>query len=115
VIFLRLLPVIFSLLALAAHFLRAGQALPVALTAGLLVLLGARRPWVPRLLQAALALAAVEWVRTLFAFVGERLRRGEPVVRLVAILAGATLFTLLSALVFRAAPVRRWYAGDAGA
>lgn len=111
-IFLRLLPVVLSLLVLGAHFLRAGQALPLALVAGLLVLLFVRQGWVPRILQAALLLATVEWGRTLFAFAGERLRRGEPVARLVAILTGVALLTLLSALVLRAAPVKRWYAGD---
>jgi hypothetical protein len=113
-LFLRLLPVVLVLLVLGAHFLRAGQLLPLAVVAGLLALLGVRRPWVPRAVQVALALATLEWVRTLVAIAGQRLRQGEPVVRLVAILAGVALATLLSALVLRAAPVKRWYAGGPG-
>jgi len=114
VIVLRLLPVVLSLLVLAAHFLRARQALPMALAVALVAVVFVRQRWAPRVLQAALWLAAAEWVRTLFVFAGERMARGEPVARLVAILAGVTLLTLLSSLVFRAAPLRRWYGEGAG-
>lgn len=106
---LRLLPVALSLLVLAAHFLRAGQSLPLALVVALLVLLFARQPWVPRVLQVALLLGAAEWVRTLAAIAARRLRDGEPVARMAVILGAVALATAVSALVFRSPSVRRWY------
>src|SRR5262245_4811978 len=99
--FFYLVPVILSLLALAAHWLRSGNLVLVAVVLLLiLVVLAARRPWVPRLAQAALAVGTVEWVRALVAFASERMRQAQPYTRLVVILGSVTLVTALSALVF---------------
>ena len=74
-----------------------------------LVLLAVRRPWSPRVLQVLLLVGAAEWVRTAAALAEIRLATGMPWVRMVMILGGVTLFTALSAWVFEAAPLRRFY------
>jgi hypothetical protein len=108
---LLLLAPILSLLILGAHFLRAGNLLLVVATLALVGCLAPRRPWVPRLVQPALLLGAVEWFRTLVLFAGERMRAGEPYVRLVIILGSVALVSAGSALVFETARLRRRYRG----
>ena len=75
VIALQLLPVVLSLLVLAAHFLRAGNGIMVVLVLGLLGLLAVPRAWAARTVQIALQLGAVEWLWTLRP-AGERTRPG---------------------------------------
>lgn len=97
---------------LAAHFYRAGL-LPLAAVAALLpLLLLAARPWAARLVQVALLLGAVEWLRTLAAFAAERIGMGQPYLRLTAILVATALFTAVCALVFRHPRLRRRYRLD---
>ena len=109
---LQLLPVVLSLLVLGAHFLRAGNIAMVAAVLVVLGLLGVRRRWAARGVQAALLLGALEWVRTLVDLVALRTQAGQPVLRLVLILGGVALVTGLSALVFRAAGLRSRYESE---
>lgn len=102
-----------SLLVLGAHFFRAGNLFLVAVTLGLIGLQFVRRAWVPRLLQAALILGAGEWLRTLLQLRAARLAAGEPADRMVVILGGVALVTLLSAFAFQTRTLRRHYAAIA--
>jgi len=106
---LALLPVLLALLLLAAHFLRAELLPLVALSLALGALTLVRRPWAARILQAALVLGAMEWVRTLAGYASARAGAGEPVVRLVAILGSVAAGTGLAALLFRRARMRSWF------
>jgi hypothetical protein len=106
---IRLLPVVLSLLLLGAHFYRAGQLSLTGLCLALPLLLFLPRPWVPRLFQALLALGALEWLRTLYAFASMRIAFEQPWTRLALILGMVALLTTLSGLVFRAAALRRFY------
>lgn len=99
--FLRLLPVFISFLLLAAHFLRAGQVVVVAVLLALLLLLFLRKPWVPRVIQVVLLLGAVEWIVTLYSVAQLRIASGMPWTRMAIILGVVALFTALSSLVFR--------------
>jgi hypothetical protein len=110
VIVLWLMPVALSLVVLGAHFLRAGDIVMVGLALVVLGLLGVRRAWAARSLQAVLLLGAAEWVRTLLRLYAERREAGQPALRMAIILGGVALVTALSALVFRASRVRSWYA-----
>ena len=66
----RLVPVVLACLALGAHLLRSGlEALGWLIAASPLLLL-AGRLWTVRVLQALLALGALEWLRTLARLVG---------------------------------------------
>lgn len=107
--FVRLIPVILSLLVLGAHFLRDGQTLIVAACIGLVMLLWLRTRWVPRVIQLVLVLGAVEWLWTLYAFATIRAAHGQPWTRLAIILGGVALFTAASALVFRNKALKKRY------
>ena len=107
--FLRLVPVLLSAGLLAAHLSRHGAvmlALVVLLSTTVLLV---RRSWVPRVVQLALGLAALEWVRTGVVLARERLSRGEPWIRMAVILTTVAAVTALSALVFETRAVRARY------
>lgn len=107
--FLRLLPVIISLLLLSAHFMRAGQTMLAALPVVLMAFLIVREKWVAWLIQLALVLGAIEWIRTLVAVAEVRLEYGMPWVRMAVILGSVAAFTALSSLVFRSKGLRKRY------
>lgn len=109
---LLLFPVVLSLLALGAHFLRGGHLVLVVAVFVLLGLLIVRRPWAARAVQVAMVIAALEWVRTLFRLASVRSEMGEPATRMVVILASVALVALLSAAVFQTARLRRLYRLD---
>ena len=106
---LRLLPVVISLLLLAAHFSRNDVTLLAVISLALPLLLLVRRRWVPRLFQVLLVLAALEWVRTTVMHVSRRQAEGETWTRLAVILVAVALFTACSGLVFRNRKLSRRY------
>jgi hypothetical protein len=112
VIALQLLPVVLSLLVLAAHFLRAGHLILVVLCLALLGLLAVPRAWAARTVQVALLLGAIEWVWTLSRLASARAEAGEPALRMTLILGAVALLTGLSALLFRTARLRRRFRGQ---
>ncbi|MCM3877529.1 MAG: hypothetical protein NEA02_14075 [Thermoanaerobaculia bacterium] len=103
---LRLLPAALALLALGAHFLRAGRLAMVAAALAVVALLFARRPWAARVVEGALVLGTLEWIRTLALLAGERRAAGAPYLRMTLILAGVALATALSLLAFRSRAVK---------
>jgi len=107
--FLRLLPVLISLLLVAAHFFRAGQVFFVAAALCMPLLLLVRQTWVPRVMQLVLLLAAIEWLRALIDIAQLRMHIGESWVRMAVILGAVALFTAASGLVFRHAGLRTWF------
>ena len=102
-------PIVLSILILAAHFLRGGGLLVAVCVLGLLAILPLRRRWVARLLQVVLGLGALEWLRTLVVLAMRRSEQGEPFLRMVVILGIVVLVTLASALLFETAKLRRFY------
>jgi hypothetical protein len=104
-----MIPVVLSLLLLAAHFLRSGSLLLVGALVLMVALVPVRRAWAARALQVTLVLGTLEWLRTLFVLVSSRMQAGEPVTRLAAILGGVAAVTALSAWVFRGKRMRVWY------
>ncbi len=113
---LLLLPAILSVLVLAAHFLRSADYLPVLGLLALVPLLGLRRSWVALVARATLWLGAGVWLYTGARFTLERLRLGEPYLRMVIILGGVAAFTALSSFVFSHRRLRDWFgAGEARA
>ncbi len=103
---LRLMPVFIALAILAAHFYRAHAWVPFGIAIALLPLLFARAPWAARVLQAALAIGALEWLRTAAALVALRQSMGLPYTRLAIILGFVAVGTGLAAFIFQARPVR---------
>jgi hypothetical protein len=106
-----LAPAVLSLLVLAAHFLRSGNLPLMLVSLGLLALLGVRRPWARRVLQGALALGAIEWVRTLVAGVNARELAGEDWRRLAAILGAVASVAVVALLALETFPMRVWFGG----
>jgi hypothetical protein len=100
-LFLQLVPVILSLVVLAAHFSRHGQPMLMFLSLALIGFLAVPRLWTARLLQVALLLGAVEWVWTLIILARVRAEHGLPATRMAIILAAVAILTAASALVFR--------------
>lgn len=103
---LRLLPVGIVLGVLAAHFYRAHAWVPFGITVALLPFLFIRAPWAARVLQAALVLGAIEWIRTAAVLIALRQSMGQPYTRLALILGAVALATGLCALIFQWRPVK---------
>lgn len=107
--FLRLLPPAIALLLLAAHFWRA-QWWPLAIVCVALVgVLALQRSWAARLVQTALMLGSIEWLRTLAALVAARMAMGQPYARMTLILGAVAVATFAAALVFRSRALRERY------
>ena len=95
------IPVILSFVLLGAHFSRNDQIILVILSLGLPLLLAVRKPWVLWVLQLALLLGSIEWVRSTIAYIDVRKSIGEDWQRLAIILFSVATFTLISgALLF---------------
>lgn len=109
---IRLLPVIFSGLLMAAHFSRADENGLVAFSLLALFLLLIRRRWVARAIQILLVAASVEWIRTALRIIQIRQAQGESWTRLAIILGAVAFFTALSALVFQSKIMKKRYSAD---
>ena len=97
----KLLPVIFSMLVLGAHFYRAGHLFLASIAVLSLSLLCIRKPQATWLIQGLLAAGAVEWLATAIRLVADRQAQGLPWLRLAIILGLVALCTLLSTLPLR--------------
>jgi hypothetical protein len=106
-IFLRLTPVIISLLLIAAHFFRTGSYALVIYSGFLLLILFVRNRISARIVQISLVLASFEWVRTTIGLITQREDAGESWTRLAIILGAVALFTLLSAFMFNSKALRK--------
>ena len=87
---------VLSFLVLGAHFLREGALFLTAACAALAVAVFFRDGRVTRLVQAALALGAIEWAWTAFTLVQQRLAEGRPYGRMALILGVVALVTAAS-------------------
>lgn len=106
---LRVIPVIIAAVILAAHFLRAGNLIGMAacLLAPLLLLIQER--WSLIVLQVLAYVGAGLWLTTILEILQQRLRLGLPWTRLVLILGGVALFTLIAGLLLNSAAVKEKY------
>ncbi len=110
-IYLLLAPAVLSLLVLAAHFLREGNVFVCAIHVAMaLTLLLQRRPWMPRFMQAFLAIGLVVWGLALSQFVHERQALGEPTLRLFVILGAVMAVDLLAIALLESRPVAAHFA-----
>ena len=110
--FLRLIPVILSIMLLGAHFYRAGFIVLVVILFASLFLLLIRQPWIVRVIQVELVIGGLEWFRTTYNFVVMRQEMNMPWIRLAIILGSVALITLCSSLVFRSESLRKRYSKD---
>ncbi len=103
------IPVVLSLVALGAHFLRYGNELGVLASILLIGLLFLRRAWVARLVQVALVLGALEWLWTMVMLLQMRTVQSAPATRMVLILGAVALVAFGSALLFQTKRLKRAY------
>ncbi len=106
---IRLIPVVLSCVLLAAHFLRAGSLVAVALCLTVPALLFVKRRWVPRVMQAVLVFSAVEWLLTAYEIAGVRTAMGVPWTKAAVILGVVAAWSLGSALLFETRALRKRY------
>jgi hypothetical protein len=102
---LLLLPAL-ALLLLGAHFFRAALVPLTVVCHGLIALLFVRARWARLVLQVALALGTLEWLRTAWEFASARAALGQPYTRLLVILGGVALLTALAALLLQTRTAR---------
>ncbi len=92
------IPPVLSIFLFCAHLLFHGMPIPIAAAPlAALVLLWIQRTWSARLLAIVQACFALEWARAGFELVMRRLEAGGSIHPALEIMAGVTLFTLLSA------------------
>jgi hypothetical protein len=101
-----------ALLLLAAHFFRAGLMPFAGLSAALVVLLFVRAPWAARVLQVALAVGALEWLRTGWVFAAARAAADQPYARLLVIICTVAALTALAAWTIGSRTGRRHFRND---
>lgn len=106
------IPIVLSLVVLGAHFMRYGYVIGVIGSVALIAILFLRQPWVARLVQVALVLGTLEWLRTLYSLVQVRAAMGEPATRMAVILGSVALVTLVSALLFQTRALQAVYRLD---
>ncbi len=92
------LPLVLSSVIMAAHFYRGGQLALVLLTLVAPLLVITRELTAIRIVQLLLILGAAEWIRTAYVIAQQRAAFGAPVTRMLVILGGVALLTLLAAL-----------------
>ncbi|MEJ2084585.1 MAG: hypothetical protein P8Y44_02765 [Acidobacteriota bacterium] len=105
----RTVLVCLATLLLAAHFLRWGNALLVAVTLILPCLLLIRRRWALRTVQVALACGAAIWLTATYRFIRMRIALGEPWGRLALILGAVIIVTLTAAVALDGTSIRDRY------
>ncbi len=103
------IPIFLSSLLITAHFYRNGATIVALFCLVSPALLLLRRSWVPKLSTCLLLLFSLEWIRTTVIFVEQYKLYGKSYEKLVTIMALVILFTLFSAIVFRAGVMRETY------
>lgn len=102
-------PIVLSLVVLGAHFLRYDSVIGVAGSLLLIGLLFVRQAWSARLVQIALVLGAVEWLRTLYMLAQARAALGQPATRMILILGFVAAVTFCSAFLFQSKTLKKVY------
>lgn len=105
----RMMPVVLSSWVFAAHFLRMGAMLPVALFVLSPLLLVIRHRVIPRLMSGLLLVMAAGWLVVTYDMVMMRLMLGQDWLRMAAIMTGVVCFTLASMCCFQTANAQQFY------
>jgi len=109
IIFAQLLPVILSLLVVGAHFLRSGWFPLTFLCLVLICSLIVREPFIPRIIQFALFLSSMEWLRSTFVLTSDRINAGQSWTKLAVILGCVAFVAFCSIFVFFTQSLKELY------
>ncbi|MEJ2053063.1 MAG: hypothetical protein P8X42_04000 [Calditrichaceae bacterium] len=93
-IIVRLLPLIFAQLLLAAHIMRSQGLIWAIIVLFLLMTLFIRRGWIIRFWQIIIGLAAIEWIRTTLIITHLRINIDMPYTRMLVIMIAVILYNL---------------------
>ena len=104
-----LVPAIFSLILLAAHFSRQNLSVVGILVLGLIPMLFIRKKFTLWIVQIALVAGSIEWIRSTLAYIKIRKTMDDDWTRLAIILFSVALFTLISGLILSVKRVRKEY------
>ncbi|MBD3235054.1 MAG: 4Fe-4S binding protein [candidate division Zixibacteria bacterium] len=105
-VWLNYIPLVFSILLLMAHFLRADNYGAIAFWGAVPFVLLLRKAWATRVLQLLLAIGAIIWIKTAFSIAQVRLEYGESWLRMALILAAVSSMTIWAALTFQKSNLR---------
>ena len=105
----QLVPVVISLLVLAAHCARSGSIIFMFLSIALAFGLFIREPFLARTVQLVLLLSTIEWLRFAYVFASARVEAGQPWTRLVLISGGIALLTFASIFMFYTKTLKEMY------
>lgn len=106
---LAIVVVILSAIVIAAHFLRSGSIVPMALSLVAPFLFLPRQPWARRLSQAFCLAAAGVWVATTLDIARERVALGEDWLRMAIILAAVAVAALFGVVLLEGRRSRKWF------
>lgn len=107
--FLQLIPVILSLLAIGAHFLRSANYAIAGMAIALIFALFIKHELVVKVVQIVLFLSAIEWARTIYTIASFRMDIGSAWARMALILGFVAIFTFASIFVFRSKIIKERY------
>ena len=98
--FLLLFPAIISLIIMSAHVLRTGHVVLAILLFFSSFLLLIKNKVAARVVQIILFSSGIEWLRTLYLLIQQRLAENKPMARMVIILSAVACVAFLSGLSF---------------
>jgi len=106
---LRIVPLLFAALLLAAHFLRNGSLVLTAVTVLVPLLLLIRQRWSLIIVQLGAYVAAAVWLYTIIYLAQERMMFGRPWGVAAIILGSVTLFTIFAGLLLNSRAMKNKY------
>lgn len=107
---LQIILTVMSFLLLAAHFMRGGHVVLVAACCLAPFFLFVKRDWARRIVQTLLYAGTVVWLITTMILAQQRLAQGGSWVRLLLILGGVNLLTLIAGLLLGTTAVKKRFA-----
>lgn len=108
-LFLKILPIIFCAILMAAHLMRIGYLLLQIISLLIPFLLLWKNKTAVIIIQVFLILSGFEWIRTLLFYVLLRIENGQDWIRLALIIGTVALINFASLLVFRSKLMKERY------
>jgi len=103
------LPVVLSVVLIAAHFYRKGQYTFAYTLIGTPVILFIKKPFSPRIIQTILFFATIQWWMTIYKIIEFRKAFNMPWLRFGLIMGGVAVFTLFSIILLESKTIKRIY------
>lgn len=105
----RIIPYVFMILLLSAHFSRAGNPVLMFLVLGIPFLFFVRKAWVIQALQVVAYAATIVWVFSIYEYVVQRIMNGDDWLRLMIILLAVALYSAWTGYFLTAGKFKEYY------